>query len=254
MAIGTGKKVPSAAANGKNGQSLISDEKFRQLYQLALGLHSIARRASGKGSQWLRGHEAVLAGVAADLRTDDVVVAEYAGSMEEILRGAFAIGTDRRDFEERVIEALSMALSDRMRKTGRVSVIFSEGARSEKALLEARVIAGAARLPVLFVGERRNEKARRQEPAGRRKQLPALTAYPTIPVDTRDVIAMYRAAHESIERARDGSGPTHIVAVDWQLGAGKKPVAADVVEHLEEWLMARGLPAQQWRKEIEGVG
>ncbi len=64
---------------------------------------------------------------------------------------------------------------------------------------------------------------------------------------------MYRAAHESIERARDGSGPTHIVAVDWQLGAGKKRVAADAVEHLEEWLMARGLPAQEWRKEIESV-
>lgn len=253
MAIGTGKKVPSAAANGKNGHSLISDEKFRQLYELALRLHSIAKRAGGKGSRWLRGHEAVLAGVAADLRADDLVVAEYAGSMEEILRGAVALRTDRRDFEERVIEALSVALSDRMRKTGRVSVIFSAGAQSEKALIEARVIAGAARLPVLFVGERRNEKTRRQEPTGKRNRLPALTSYPTIPVDTRDVIAMYRAAHESIERARDGSGPTHIVAVDWQLGAGKKRVAADAVEHLEEWLIARGLPAQEWRKEIESV-
>jgi pyruvate dehydrogenase E1 component alpha subunit len=253
MAIGTGKKVPSAAANGKNGHSLISDEKFRQLYELALRLHSIAKRASGKGSQWLRGHEALLAGVAADLRADDLVVAEYAGSMEEILRGAVAVRTDRRDFEERVIEALSVALSDRMRKTRRVSVIFSEGTQSEKALIEARVIAGAARLPVLFVGERRDEKTRRQEPAGNRKRLPALTAYPTIPVDMRDVIAMYRVAHESIERARDGSGPTHIVAVRRDAEAGKRRNGMDAVEHLEEWLMARGLPAQEWRKEIESV-
>src|ERR1700742_2415086 len=132
MAIEARNKVPSAAANGKNGHTLISDEKFRQLYELALRLHSISKRAGGRASQWLRGHEAVLAGVAADLRADDVVVAEYAGSMAEILRGAVGKRADRKDFEERVIEVLSVALSDRMRKSGRVSVIFSEGAQSEK--------------------------------------------------------------------------------------------------------------------------
>lgn len=249
--------VPSAAANGKNGHSLISDEKFRQLYELALGLEWSAKRAGGEGLRWLRGHEAALAGVVADLRADDLVVTEVAGSIEEILRGALAPRFDRRDFEERVIEALSVALSDRMRKTGRVSVIFSEGPRSEKALRDARVIAGAVRLPVLFVEDCRIVKTRRPEPARGKKRLPALTAYPTIPVDTRDVVAMYRVAHESIARARDGSGPTHIVAAPWKLeerarGSEKKAATVDALDHLEEWLTARGLPVKEWRKEIEG--
>jgi hypothetical protein len=69
-------RVPSAAANGKMGHSLISDKKFRQLYELALKLQMLAKRGNGSGRNggWLRGREAVFAGVAADLRPDDVVV------------------------------------------------------------------------------------------------------------------------------------------------------------------------------------
>jgi len=249
-------EVPSAAANGKKGQSLISDAKFRQLYELATRLRMTAR---GDGSGRAHGREAVLAGVAADLRADDGVVAEFAGSMEEWLRGEATLRMNRRSFEERVIEALSDAVGDRMRKTGRVSVIFTEGGQAEKMLAEARAIAGAARLPVLFVEEQRNTRgsARKKPPTAQNKTrgIPPPAAYPTIPVDQLDVIAMYRVAHESLQRARDGSGPTHILAVRWEPAASRgksrgKGETRDAVRHLEEWLMARGLPVEAWRKEI----
>jgi TPP-dependent pyruvate/acetoin dehydrogenase alpha subunit len=241
-------RVPSAAANGKMGHSLISDKKSRQLYELALKLRMLARRG-GRSAGWLRGREAGFAGVAADLRTDDVVVTEYAGSVNEILGGHFPVRMDQRSFEERVIEALSDAVGDRLRKTGRITAMFLDSARGGKILPEARALAIAAKLPVLFVGE--PQKARG---AKSRTKQPTLE-YPSIPVDTQDVIAMYRVAHESITRAREGIGPTHIVSVRWApVAKNKKRVgkvaAEDAVEHLEHWLIARGLPAQDWRREI----
>jgi TPP-dependent pyruvate/acetoin dehydrogenase alpha subunit len=244
-------RVPSAAANGKMGHSLISDKKFRQLYELALKLQMLAKRGNGSGRNggWLRGREAVFAGVAADLRPDDVVVAEYAGSVDEILGGRLPVRMDQRSFEESVIEALSDAVGDRMRKTGRITAIFVDGARGGKILPEARALAVAAKLPVLFV-----EEPPKTRGAKSKKKQPALE-YPSIPVDTQDVIAMYRVAHESITRAREGSGPTHIVGVRWAPVAKSKKRAGkvateDAVEHLEHWLIARGLPAQEWRREI----
>jgi TPP-dependent pyruvate/acetoin dehydrogenase alpha subunit len=251
MADQAGTRVPSAAANGKMGHSLISDRKFRQLYETALKLQMIGKRSGGKGRNagWLRGREAVFAGVVADLRADDVVVAEYAGSVDEILAGHLAVRLDQRSFEERVIEALSDAVGNRMRKTGRITAIFLDGTRNGKILPEARALAIAAKLPVLFVEE--PQKAR----GARSKKKPAAIEYPSIPVDTQDVIAMYRVAHESITRAREGSGPTHIVGVRWAPVAKSKKhtgkaATEDAVEHLEHWLMARGLPAQEWRREI----
>ncbi len=242
MAIEAGTRITSAAAHGKHGHSLISEAKFRQLYELAL-------KVQLAGEARLRGREAALAGVAADLRSDDVVVAEYVASVEEIARGHFGVTIDRRSFEERVIEALGDAVGDRMRKTGRITAIFFDAAQGSKVLQEARALAIGAKLPVILV-EHGPAKAKR---GGSKKGKKAALEYPSIPVDTQDVIAMYRVAHESIARAREGAGPTHMVSVRWQTVAAAKRVrikAQNAVEHLEEWLMARGLPVQEWRREI----
>jgi pyruvate dehydrogenase E1 component alpha subunit len=248
MAI-EGTRVTSATAHGKHGHSLISDAKFRQLYELALRM-----QRAGAREKRLRGREAAMAGVAADLRESDGVVAEYAASVKDITRGHVAVPMDRRSFEERVIEALSDAVGDRMRKTGRITAIFFEGAESSRVMQEARTLAIAAKLPVLLV-EHLSTKRQRDASKKKRKK-PAVFDYPSIPVDAQDVIAMYRVAHESIERARDGGGPTHLVSVRWQpvaasgLNRAAKAETQDAVDHLEQWLTARGLPAVEWRRKI----
>jgi hypothetical protein len=243
-------RVPSAAANGKMGHSLISEKKFRQLYETALRLHLVARRDGSEGG-WVRGREAVLAGVSADLRSDDVVVAADAASVDEILRGHASMRMDRRSFEERVIEALCDAVGDRMRKTGRITAIFPEGGQRGAILEEARALAITAKLPVLLVED--EPPGKKAKSAKSRKGAATTWEYPLIPVDTQDVIAMYRVAHESIARARDGGGPTHLVGVRWQPATKGRQRAAKSegpVEHLEQWLIARGLPAMEWRREI----
>ncbi|HEX4309358.1 MAG TPA: thiamine pyrophosphate-dependent enzyme [Acidobacteriaceae bacterium] len=238
--------MPSAAAHGKHGHSLISSEKFRQLYAMALKLQRVGEHGLG----WLRGREALLAGVVADLRSGDTVVTDHAGSVDEIARGEMGTSTERPSLEERVIAALGDAVGDRMRKTGRVTAIFLDAAQNGKILQEARSLAIDARLPVLLV-----EYGNAKKPRAGKKKKPAALEYPSIPVDTQDVIALYRVAHESITRAREGSGPTHIVGVRWQPAVKSGQRAAkvkteDAVVHLEQWLTARGMPAAEWRREI----
>jgi len=261
-------RISSAAANGKHEQSLISAAKFRQLFELALKVQLLGSRGDGVGTDWLRGREAVVAGVAADLRGDDGVVGEQAESLAHLLREQAPFGLAKRSFEERVIEALSEAVADRMRKTGRVRVIFSDGTgkgardvgRAAKVMEEAREIASSAKLAVLFIEDGALESNAKGKLKGKAKSPEQMKAgeMPAIPVGAQDVVAMYRVAHESIARAREGGGPTRIVGVRWAVSArGRKGASLgteseDAVAHLEQWLTARGLPALEWRREIEG--
>ena len=258
MAIQARTRVPSAAANGKNGHTLISDVKFRQLYALALKLRLLAQGSNGHGqaARALAGREAVLAGVAADLRSDDRVLLRESGLLSETLGSVWPVARAEAGaggFSERMIQAVSGAAADRMQQKRRVSVIFCDERVDEQVFLEARRIANAARLPVLFVED--GQDAANGRPAARNGHAPFEEI--AIPVDAQDVIAMYRVAHESISRAREGTGPTRIQCVSWPL-AGKaasgrranEAASADAVEHLEAWLEARGLPAQDWRREI----
>jgi pyruvate dehydrogenase E1 component alpha subunit len=219
------KEAGSRVASGKHGHTLISDAKFRRLYALAL---ERAQDASGDGLS------AAMAGVAADLRSDDRVVAQARSD----------------NFSEQVIAALSGAVADRLRKNERLTVIVCSGRGGNGILLEAHRLADEAKLPVIFVEDWR--KAGREGAATKKSSAPLpqkIGAMPAIPVDAEDVIAVYRVAHESMTRAREGSGPTRIQCMRWP-AADASDNNADAVGHLEQWLEARGLPAQAWRREI----
>jgi TPP-dependent pyruvate/acetoin dehydrogenase alpha subunit len=240
MALQTKAAVAPAAANGKNGHSLISDAKFRQLYALALRLQH--------GSA---GGEAALAGIVADLRSGDLVIgngaASLAGALHEEMPGV-RVAPAQGDAQASMLEALRAAVNSRVLRSGQIAVILLSGGAPEPQLREAHAIAEGAKLPVLFVeGAERGAKGR----AGSNGKEPEV---PSIPVDAHDAVAMYRVAHESIARAREGGGPTRILCVEpptlQERRGGFR--LADAVAHLEHWLAARGLPAQAWREEITG--
>lgn len=252
MAIQAKTAVPSAAANGRNGHSLISDAKFRQLYGLALRLQLLARggSASAKAESGkrqpgasVRDHAAALAGVAADLHEGDVLLAEHPSRVWDVLRADLKVSVtspENKALESQIVDALSRAAGDRLRRNGHVTVLFFPGEAAQPLMAEAHAMASGAKLPVLFV-EEGIEAAPAQKRTAVRHEMPA------IPVDVHDVIAMYRVAHESIARAREGTGPTRIVCLEAPPVAGH---TADAVADLERWLEARGLPAHAWRQEI----
>lgn len=246
MAIEARSRVPSAAANGKHGHTLISNEKFRQLYTLALELRLLAHRSAPQAMPGTAGDEAAVAGVAADLQADDVLLAqEHVGI--ETLRGILPGGLrellpETHDFSERLVATISGAAADRLRKNRTVAAIFVPADADASLLKDAWALASAARLPALFVERGGGETSSYG------------SGMPPIPVDANDVVAIYRVAHESIARAREGSGPTRIHCIPWRPAARVRKRqsvgSADAIEHLEEWLTARGLPAQEWRQEI----
>ncbi len=237
MATQASSRVPSAAANGKHGHSLISDAKFRQLYELTLRLRLGVQRANGRRHA-LAGREAALAAVTSELRPGDTLVAD-----RSIPTASEAANTSA-PFNDRVIAAIARATADRLKNNGQVTILFS-GIAAQPLLNEVRGIAGAAKLPVLFVED---APAPDNKPGSRTRRAAAPGAnLISIPVDANDVIALYRVAHESIVRAREGSGPTRIVCARWPSRNG---ATEDAVEHLERWLEARGLSAQHWRREF----
>jgi hypothetical protein len=247
MAPEAKRAVPSAAANGKNGHTLISDAKFRQLYALAVKLHRLAER----GDATAGGHEAALAGVVADLRDEDGLIARREPQIAALLHAGLealsgAGNEPASSLSERIVEGMSQAVADRMRKNGRVTVIYLPDAEAAPVLQEARQLAERAGLPVVFVEEAPDWlKPARRAHANGATESPYM---PAIPVDADDVVAMYRVAHESIARARQGSGPTRILCV--AESSGTEPRSVDAAASLEHWLEARGLPADEWRRQI----
>jgi pyruvate dehydrogenase E1 component alpha subunit len=111
--------------------------------------------------------------------------------------------------------AAGVALGLRRQGKGRVAMTwFGEGAASRGDFHEGVNLAAVLRVPVVFVCN--NNQFAYSTPLGRQTLVPdiALRAagygIPGVTVDGNDVLAVYRAAREAVERARRGEGPTLI--------------------------------------------
>lgn len=231
MDIEARTRVTSAGANGRPEHTLIGEAKARQLFELSLDLHAQCERGDAN-ARWLSGREAVLAGVMAELRDGDALVTESEVRISDghRLSVRWPAETGMADL---IVELLGAATIDRLRRNGRVTVIFLPAGQAVSA--EARALTCAAGLPVLFVGDGQAGNGKNGE------------EMPVIPADADDVVALFRVAHESIVRARSGGGPTQIVCRRWGRSGKSGAAGEDAVVRLEQWLTARGLPAEAWR-------
>jgi len=111
--------------------------------------------------------------------------------------------------------AMGAAFASKYKRDGTVAVCFcGDGATNEGAWHEAMNFAGLYKLPLITVVENNHwGEFTRQE-----KQAPISELYvransygmPGKRVDGMDVMAIYEAAHEAIERGRNGGGPSLI--------------------------------------------
>ena len=189
------------------------------------------------------GQEAVGVGVAAAMRSDDVLVPSFREqgamfwrgvSMVELLLywGGDERGSDfkvpREDFPVCVPvgtqfpHAAGVALALQMRKEPRVTVaIGGDGATSKGDFYEALNIAGVWRLPAVFVinnnGWAISVPRKAQSAAETLAQKAIAAGIPGEQVDGNDVIAVYEATRSALERARQNKGPTLIEAVSYRL-------------------------------------
>jgi TPP-dependent pyruvate/acetoin dehydrogenase alpha subunit len=246
----------------KNGFSLISNEKLMELYTNLLKCHRVKRRAAGALKQSMRierrgfgeGCDAARVGVAADLRPEDSVVCLEDDLLAGMLTGvplatvlsslesgdcvavsqgravsANEIGTDA-GIESQLHYLLGVAIANKTRKNGRVGVVFSNEGSGE-AWRDALRAADEHKLPIIFV-LREGVKSRSAKGADDACNVPR------IGVDGNDAVAVYRVAHESVERARCGRGPTLIDCKVFRLGNGHE--SDNSVENMEQYLRGKG--------------
>jgi pyruvate dehydrogenase E1 component alpha subunit len=103
-----------------------------------------------------------------------------------------------------------------------VMVYFGDGATSEGDFHEAANFAGVWHGPVVFVCQN-NQWAisvplKKQTNSRTIAQKATAYGFPGIQVDGNDVLAVYAAGREAVDRARAGDGPTLIECVTYRLG------------------------------------
>src|SRR5213594_2417445 len=103
-----------------------------------------------------------------------------------------------------------------------VMAYFGDGATSEGDFHEALNFAGVWHVPVVFVCQN-NQWAisvplKKQTNSRTIAQKATAYGFPGIQVDGNDVLAVYAASREAVDRARAGDGPTLIECVTYRLG------------------------------------
>jgi pyruvate dehydrogenase E1 component alpha subunit len=275
----TRKSKPPAEPAGKQGFSLISNEKLLALYaamlQCRLLDERIRRLSTKKGLTAFRDREAIAAGIVPDLLSEDSICASPGDLAPRFLKGvsltaivSAVLASNRRGVHARVdalaagddqvnvlpsLHIFSARLEATIRaarlgptgKRKKIAVLFLSTEESADALWEPSLrSAAAARLPLLFVCQA-DARATDLAQQARRCGLPGIA------VDREDVVAIYRVASEAIAHARRGNGPTLIECMRWRVqGAHRRPGAGNAVRTMENYLAGKGLFSPRFKAEV----
>src|SRR5215470_1325233 len=123
-----------------------------------------------------------------------------------------------------------------------VMAYFGDGATSEGDFHEALNFAGVWHVPVVFVCQN-NQWAisvplKKQTHSRTIAQKALAYGLPGIQVDGNDLLAVYAATKEAVDRAREGNGPTLIECVTYRLGVhttADDPTKYRSEEEVREW-------------------
>lgn len=246
-----------------NGSSPSSQETLRRLYASLLRcrlLQEQAAKMSAGNYEIALGHEATIVGPTAELTIEDTIAATPANlaalvarglSPENLLAGEPA-GAARHSVTHASLPVdpfqvgTGIALAHKL--AGRRNVVVAFCAQESPALEQlhdALKFAGVHKLPVLFVIKNGvADQKSSEEHAPHLEDFSFMArdyGYPGIIVDGQDVVAVFRAAQESIHRARQGSGPT---LIDCRTDSKRDPL-----EYMEHYMRKRKLWDDGWREQ-----
>jgi len=278
----------------------LADEAVRlDMYRMMQEARLFERRAQDlfleglvKGTSHLAlGQEAVAAGFAAALRTDDLVFCTYRGHVHTLLRGApmgalmaellgrstGICGGKGGSMHLTSVEhgamgsyaivgahmpiAAGAAWAAQERETGQVVVcFFGDGTTNIGAFHEALNMAAVWKAPVVYVCE--NNQYMEYTPIGDVTAVahPAAdraAAYglESIIVDGNDADAVFEVARTAVTRARAGDGPSLIEAVTYRHGGHSRadPGKYRPDDEVAAWKARDPIPAYRSRLEAAGV-
>jgi pyruvate dehydrogenase E1 component alpha subunit len=140
-----------------------------------------------------------------------------------------------------------------------VMTFFGDGGTSQGDFHEAMNFAGVYQVPVVFVCQ--NNQWAISVPRSRQTRSKTLAqkaiAYdiPGIQVDGNDILAVYAAAREAVDRARSGSGPSMIECVTYRMmmhTTADDPKRYRTNEEVEEW--KKRDPIDRFQKYLKDKG
>jgi pyruvate dehydrogenase E1 component alpha subunit len=222
----------------------------------------------------ITGQEAAQLGPVAALQPSDWFVPSFRETAAELWRGrtmesvilAFAGYSEGAKSETKlnnlpvavpvatqVLHAVGLAWAMKYREKKDVAMTFlGDGGTSEGDFHEGMNLAALYQVPVVFVCQNNHwaiSLPRSKQTHSKTLAQKAL-AYdmPGIQVDGNDVLAVYSAAHEAVERARSGGGPTFIECVTYRMmmhTTADDPKRYRTEEEVETWKKRDPLPRFQ---------
>lgn len=237
------------------------------------------------------GEEAVAVGACAAIRPDDLITSTHRGHghciakggdlgrmMAEILgkKTGYCQGkggsTHIADLDLGILGAFGIvgagiapatgaALSAKMRRTDRVVLcFFGDGAANQGSFHESLNLAGLWKLPVVYVCENNlygmTVAQSRAMPISDIAERASSYAMPGVVVDGQDVMAVYEAVREAVERARRGEGSTLIECKTYRFGGhhvGDPGTAYRTQDEIEYWKRKRD-PTALFRRNLLDQG
>jgi TPP-dependent pyruvate/acetoin dehydrogenase alpha subunit len=165
--------------------------------------------------------------------------------------------------------ATGIALSFKMRGQKRVAAAFmGDGATNEGTFHESLNMASVWDLPALFVVENNlyaaSTSVRLSMKVERISERACAYGIPGVTVDGNDVLAVFEAAREAVERARAGKGPTLLELLTYRITGHsrrdpclyqpeeerKQAAANEPIGRFAGWLVAEGSADQESLEEI----
>ncbi len=212
----------------------------------------------------ISGQEAAHLGAAAVLRQRDWFVPAFRETAAEIWRGrslesvilynngfneGVNIPQDSNDFPisvpvgSQILHAVGLAWAAKYRQTDDVAMaFFGDGATSEGDFHEGLNFASVFQTPAIFVCQNNHWAISIPRSKQTRSQTLAQKALaynmPGIQVDGNDILAVYVAAREAVDRARSGGGPTLIECVTYRMAVhttADDPKRYRTDEEVEQW-------------------
>ncbi len=138
--------------------------------------------------------------------------------------------------------ATGVSLSFKLRKQNRVAAVyFGDGASSRGDFHEAVNFAAVHKLPIVFFCN--NNQYAYSTPLEHQMAVDGVSerakgyGFPTLKVDGNDLLAVYRASVEAVDRARSGQGPSLIESMTFRMTGHSGHDDASYVppELFEEW-------------------
>jgi pyruvate dehydrogenase E1 component alpha subunit len=241
--IGDGGSLPDGEVQGLGPEQLLAlyrDLVLLRTYDERSVIYQRQGRIGTYAIYW--NHEAMQVGSAFALEERDWIFPSYRECAIGLLRGMpastvlswwrghpagwwnpedYGVASICVPIATHVPHAVGFAWGSRLKGEDRLAIAyFGDGATSEGAFHEAATFAGVMKAPVILFCN--NNQWAISTPLSAQTAAPTLAdkavgyGMPGLRVDGGDVLAVYEATREAVERARAGEGPTLIEAVTYR--------------------------------------